>query len=129
MVSHGVDADHDGTPDKTFGGGSGTETQVIKLFFKINDVVDDFAPKAFRIPTYYDGTTGYYTFVSDDYLLDYKVYIDGNWGIQTETRTFNGGARGDITLHPKLVDVEGYMEIHWESMTDRCIHLQETNIL
>ena len=110
MVSHGVDADSDGTPDKTFGGGSGTETQVIKLFFKINDVVDDFAPKAFRIPTFYDGSTGYYTFVSDAYLLDYKVYIDGNWGnYYTDERTFNGGARGDITLHPKLVDVEGYM--------------------
>ena len=110
MVSHGVDADSDGTPDKTFGGGSGTETQVIKLFFKINDVVDDFAPKAFRIPTFYDGTSGYYTYVSDDYLLDYKVYIDGNWGnYYTDERTFNGGARGDITLHPKLVDVEGYM--------------------
>ena len=110
MVSHGVDADNDGTPDKTFGGGDGVEKQVIKFFFKINDVVDDFAPRAFRIPTYYDGTTGYYTYVSDDYLLDYKVYIDGNWGHhKTADRTFNGAARGDITLHPKLVDVEGYM--------------------
>ena len=110
MVSHGVDADSDGTPDKTFGNGDGEEVQVIKFFFKINDVVDDFAPRAFRIPTFYDGTTGYYTFVSDDYLLDYKVYIDGNWGHhKTADRTFNGAARGDITLHPKLVDVEGYM--------------------
>ena len=110
MVSHGVDADNDGTPDKTFGGGDGVEKQVIKFFFKINDVVDDFAPRAFRIPTFYDGTTGYYTYVSDDYLLDYKVYIDGNWGHhRTADRTFNGAARGDITLHPKLVDVEGYM--------------------
>ena len=110
MVSHGVDADNDGTPDKTFGGGNGVEKQVIKFFFKINDVVDDFAPRAFRIPTFYDGTTGYYTYVSDDYLLDYKVYIDGNWGHhKTADRTFNGAARGDITLHPKLVDVEGYM--------------------
>ena len=110
MVSHGVDADNDGTPDKTFGGGSGTETQVIKFFFKINDVVDDFAPRAFRIPTYYDGSSGYYTYVSDDYLLDYKVYIDGNWGHhKTADRTYNGAARGDITLHPKLVDVEGYL--------------------
>ena len=110
MVSHGVDADNDGTPDKTFGGGDGVEKQVIKFFFKINDVVDDFAPRAFRIPTYYDGTSGYYTYVSDDYLLDYKVYIDGNWGHhRTADRTFNGAARGDITLHPKLVDVEGYM--------------------
>ena len=110
MVSHGVDADNDGTPDKTFGGGDGVEKQVIKFFFKINDVVDDFAPRAFRVPTYYDGTSGYYTYVSDDYLLDYKVYIDGNWGHhRTADRTFNGAARGDITLHPKLVDVEGYM--------------------
>ena len=110
MVSHGVDADSDGTPDKTFGNGDGEEVQVIKFFFKINDVVDDFAPRAFRIPTFYDGTTGYYTFVSDDYLLDYKVYIDGNWGHhKAADRTFNGAARGDITLHPKLVDVEGYM--------------------
>ena len=110
MVSHGVDADNDGTPDKTFGGGNGVEKQVIKFFFKINDVVDDFAPRAFRIPTYYDGTSGYYTYVSDDYLLDYKVYIDGNWGHhRTADRTFNGAARGDMTLHPKLVDVEGYM--------------------
>ena len=110
MVSHGVDADNDGTPDKTFGGGDGVEKQVIKFFFKINDVVDDFAPRAFRIPTYYDGTSGYYTYVSDDYLLDYKVYIDGNWGHhRTADRTYNGAARGDITLHPKLVDVEGYM--------------------
>ena len=110
MVSHGVDADSDGTPDKTFGNGDGEEVQVIKFFFKINDVVDDFAPRAFRIPTFYDGTTGYYTYVSDDYLLDYKVYIDGNWGHhKAADRTFNGAARGDITLHPKLVDVEGYM--------------------
>ena len=110
MVSHGVDADNDGTPDKTFGGGNGVEKQVIKFFFKINDVVDDFAPRAFRIPTYYDGSSGYYTYVSDDYLLDYKVYIDGNWGHhKTADRTYNGAARGDITLHPKLVDVEGYL--------------------
>jgi hypothetical protein len=110
MVSHGVDADNDGTPDKTFGTGNGNQAQIIKLYFKINDVVDDFAPKAFRIPTFYDGSSGYYTYVSDAYLLDYKVYIDGNWGnYYTGERTFNGAARGDITLHPKLVDVEGYM--------------------
>ena len=110
MVSHGVDADSDGTPDKTFGGGDGVQKQVLKFYFKVNDVVDDFAPKAFRIPTFYDGTSGYYTYVSDDYLLDYKVYIDGNWGnYYTDERTFNGAARGDITLHPKLVDVEGYL--------------------
>ena len=110
MVSHGVDSDSDGTPDYTFGNGSGNQTQILKFYFKINDVVDDFAPKSFRIPTFYDGSTGYYTYVSDDYLLDYKVYIDGNWGdYYTAERTYNGGARGDITLHPKLVDVEGYM--------------------
>jgi len=110
MVSHGVDADNDGTPDYTFGNGSGNQTQILKFYFKINDVVDDFAPKAFRIPTFYDGSSGYYTYVSDDYLLDYKVYIDGNWGdYYTAERTYNGGARGDITLHPKLVDVEGYL--------------------
>jgi len=110
MVSHGVDADNDGTPDKTFGTGNGNQAQIIKLYFKINDVVDDFAPKAFRIPTFYDGSSGYYTYVSDAYFLDYKVYIDGNWGdYYTGERTFNGAARGDITLHPKLVDVEGYM--------------------
>ena len=40
--------------------------------------------------------------------------MNGNWGNTTEDdRTFNGAARGDITLHPKLVDVEGYYEIHW----------------
>jgi hypothetical protein len=110
MVSHGKDEDSDGTPDKTFGDGDGEEVQVLRLKFKINDVVDDFAPRAFRIPTYYDGNSGYYTYVSDDYLLDYKVYIDGNWGHhKTADRTYNGGARGDITLHPKLVDVEGYL--------------------
>ena len=110
MVSHGVDADSDGKPDYTFGNGNGNQTQVLKFYFKINDVVDDFAPKAFRIPTFYDGSSGYYTYVSDDYLLDYKVYIDGNWGdYYTAERTYNGGARGDITLHPKLVDVEGYL--------------------
>ena len=87
MVSHGKDEDNDGTPDKTFGGGNGVEKQVIKFFFKINDVVDDFAPRAFRIPTFYDGSEGYYTYVSDDYLLDYKVYIDGNWGNTTKQQT------------------------------------------
>ena len=110
MVSHGVDANSDGTPDKTFGGGDGVEKQVLKLHFLINDVVDDFAPRAFRVATQYDGAEGYYTYVSDDYLLDYKVYIDGNWGdFYSAERTYNGGARGDITLHPKLVQLEGYL--------------------
>ena len=110
MTSHGKDANNDGIPDKHFGGGNGVEKQLIKLKFKIDDVVDNFAPKSFRVATQYDGSEGYYTYVSDDYLLDYKVYIDGNWGNTTEDdRTYNGAARGDITLHPKLVDVEGYM--------------------
>ena len=106
MVSHGVDDNDDGTPDYTFGNGNGEEAQVLKLKFRINDVVDNYEPHSFRIPTLYSGGSGYYTYVSDDYLLDYKVYIDGNWGTDS---TNNGGARGDITLHPKLVDVEGFV--------------------
>ena len=105
MVSHGHDDDNDGTPDKTFGNGDGNEVQVLKLKFRINDVVDNYQPHSFRIPTLYSGGSGYYTYLSDEYLLDYKVYIDGNWGTDS---TNNGGARGDITLHPKLVDVEGF---------------------
>ena len=107
MVSHGNDADSDGTPDKTFGGGNGVQKQLIKLKFRINDVVDNYQPHSFRIPTYYSGNTGYYTYVSDDYLLDYKVYIDGNFDTAVDN-TGNGGARGDISLHPKLVDIEGF---------------------
>ena len=107
MVSHGVDADSDGTPDFTFGSGNGNQAQILKLKFRINDVADNYEPHSFRIPTYYSGNTGYYTFVSDDYLLDYKVYIDGNFDAAVDN-TGNGGARGDITLHPKLVDVEGF---------------------
>ena len=106
MVSHGRDENSDGTPDKIFGNGDGNEVQVLKLQFRINDVVDNYEPHSFRIPTLYSGGSGYYTYVSDDYLLPYKVYIDGNWGTDS---TNNGGARGDITLHPKLVDVEGYL--------------------
>ena len=110
MVSHGVDANSDGTPDVTFGDGDGVQAQVLKFQFLINDVADDFAPKAFRVATQYDGDEGYYTYVSDDYLLDFKVYIDGNWGDSyTARRTYNGAARGDITLHPKLVQLEGYL--------------------
>ena len=110
MVSHGVDANNDGTPDVTFGDGDGVQAQVLKFNFLINDVVDDFAPRAFRVATQYDGDEGYYTYVSDDYLLDSKVYIDGNWGdYYSAERTYNGGARGDITLHPKLVQLEGYL--------------------
>ena len=98
MVSHNGN-------DFTFGNGEGNQTQLFKLNFKIEDVVDNFSPQSFRIPTLYEGGEGYYTYVSDDYLLDYKVYIDGNYGTE---ETDQGGARGDITLHPKLVDVEGY---------------------
>ena len=105
MVSHGRDDNNDNIPDKHFGGGNGVEKQLLKLQFRINDVVDNYEPHSFRIPTLYSGGSGYYTYVSDDYLLDYKVYIDGNWGTDS---TNNGGARGDITLHPKLVDVEGF---------------------
>ena len=107
MVSHGVDADSDGTPDFTFGSGNGNQAQILKLKFRINDVADNYEPHSFRIPTYYSGNTGYYTYVSDDYLLDYKVYIDGNFDTAVDN-TGNGGARGDITLHPKLVDIEGF---------------------
>ena len=98
MVSHNGN-------DFTFGNGEGNQTQLFKLNFKIEDVVDNFSPQSFRIPTLYEGGEGYYTYVSDDYLLDYDVYIDGNYGTE---ETDQGGARGDITLHPKLVDVEGY---------------------
>ncbi len=105
MVSHGHDDDGTTGPDKKFGNGDGNEVQILKLQFRINDVVDNYEPHSFRIPTLYSGGSGYYTYVSDDYLLPYKVYIDGNWGTDS---TNNGGARGDITLHPKLVDVEGF---------------------
>ncbi len=109
MVSHGHDDNNDGVPDKHFGSGDGNQAQLIKLKFRINDVVDNYQPRSFRIPTFYNGNQGYYTYVSDGYLTNYKVYIDGNWGnAVTDNRTFNGGARGDITLHPKLVDVEGF---------------------
>jgi len=107
MVSHGNDANGDGTPDKTFGSGNGNQAQVLKLKFRINDVVDNYQPKSFRIPTLYSGGSGYYTYVSDDYLLDYKVYIDGNFDTANDN-TGNGGARGDLSLHPKLVDIEGF---------------------
>ena len=40
--------------------------------------MDNYEPHSFRIPTLYSGGSGYYTYVSDEYLLDYKVYIDGN---------------------------------------------------
>jgi len=91
---------------KTFGNGNGTQTELLKLHFKVNDVADNFAPKAFRVATKYDGSTGYYTYVTNGfYGSSYKVYIDGNTGTE---QVGIGGARGDITLHPKLIDVEGY---------------------
>ena len=91
---------------KTFGNGNGVQTELLKLHFKVNDVADNFAPKAFRVATKYDGSTGYYTYVTNGfYASNYKVYIDGNTGTE---QVGIGGARGDITLHPKLIDVEGY---------------------
>ena len=101
-VSHNVN-------EFEFGGGNGVQKQIVKLNFKIEDKVDDYAPRSFRVATFYEGNQGYYTYVSDDYALDYKVYIDGNWGNATvNDRTYDGGARGDITLHPELVNIEGY---------------------
>ena len=92
---------------KTFGNGNGTQTELLKLHFKVDDVVDNFAPRAFRVATKYDGSTGYYTYVTNgNYATNYKVYIDGNTGTEG---VGIGGARGDITLHPKLLDVEGYL--------------------
>ena len=49
---------------KTFGNGNGVQTELLKLHFKVNDVADNFAPKAFRVATKYDGSTGYYTYVT-----------------------------------------------------------------
>ena len=100
---------HDGTTH-TFGNGTGNQTELLKLHFRVGDVNDNFQPQSFRVATKYEGSTGYYTYVTNgNYLTTYKVYIDGNWGDATVAhRTYNGGARGDITLHPKLVDIEGY---------------------
>ena len=100
---------HDATTH-TFGNGTGNQTELLKLHFRVGDVNDNFQPQSFRVATKYEGNTGYYTYVTNgNYLTTYKVYIDGNWGDATVAdRTYNGGARGDITLHPKLVDIEGY---------------------
>ena len=100
---------HDGTTH-TFGNGNNVQTELLKLHFRVGDVNDNFQPQSFRVATKYEGNTGYYTYVTNgNYLTTYKVYIDGNWGDATVAhRTYNGGARGDITLHPKLVDIEGY---------------------
>ena len=107
MVSHGLDDDGDGDPDMTFGNGANVQTELVKFHFKIEDVVDDFSPRSFRVPTKYNGQTGYYTYVTDGYYAtDYKLYIDGNVGTSEDGV---GNGRGDITLHPKLLDVEGYL--------------------
>jgi len=99
MVSHNGN-------EMTFGNGAGTQTELVKFHFKIDDVVDNFAPRSFRVPTLYSGQTGYYTYVTDGfYATDYKLYIDGNVGTHGNGV---GNGRGDISLHPKLLDVEGY---------------------
>ena len=100
MVSHNGNT-------HTFGNGDSTQTELLKLHFRIKDVVDNFSAKSFRVATKYLAGTGYYTYVTNgNYLTTYQVYIDGNTG---QDGVGIGGARGDITLHPKLVDVEGYL--------------------
>ena len=99
MVSHNASV-------KTFGNGNGNQTELLKLHFKTNDVVDNFAPKSFRVATKYNGSAGYYTYLTNgNYAVNYKVYVDGNVGTEGDGI---GNTRGDITLHPKLLDVEGY---------------------
>ena len=99
MVSHNGNT-------HTFGAGDSTQTELLKLHFRIKDVADNFSAKSFRVATKYLSGTGYYTYVTNgNYLTTYQVYIDGNTG---QDGVGIGGARGDITLHPKLVDVEGY---------------------
>ena len=96
---------HNGTTH-TFGNGDGNQTELLKLHFKVDDVADNFNPRSFRVATEYENNTGYYTYITNgNYASAYKVYIDGNYG--TESTNLDG-ARGDITLHPKLLDVEGY---------------------
>ena len=99
MVSHSSDS-------ITFGNGAGKQVELLKLHFKIDDVADNFGARDFRVATKYEGSAGYYTYVTNgNYLTTYKVFIDGNvgqWGDGI------GKARGNITLHPKLLDVEGY---------------------
>ena len=99
MVSHSSDS-------ITFGNGSGKQVELLKLHFKIDDVVDNFGARDFRVATKYEGGAGYYTYVTNgNYLTTYKVFIDGNvgqWGDGI------GKGRGNVTLHPKLLDVEGY---------------------
>ena len=99
MVSHNGNT-------HTFGNGNGTQTELLKLHFKIDDVVDNFGAVDFRVATKYEGNTGYYTYVTNgNYATNYKVYIDGNVG---QWQDGIGHSRGNITLHPKLLDVEGY---------------------
>ena len=99
MVSHNGNT-------HTFGNGDGNQTELLKLHFKVNDVADNFNARSFRVATEYENNTGYYTYVTNgNYASAYKVYIDGNYGTES---TDLDGARGDITLHPKLLDVEGY---------------------
>ena len=78
MVSHNGQ-------NKTFGGsitnaagqktnGTGQQKELLKLHFKVDDVVDNFAPKSFRVATKYGGSTGYYTYVTNGfYSSNYKV--------------------------------------------------------
>ena len=99
MVSHNGNV-------KTFGNGNGNQTELLKLHFKVDDVVDNFAPKSFRVATKYNSSSGYYTYLTNgNYAVNYKVYVDGNVGTEGDGI---GNTRGDITLHPKLLDVEGY---------------------
>ena len=99
MVSHNGNT-------HTFGNGNGNQTELLKLHFKIDDVVDNFGAVDFRVATKYEGSTGYYTYVTNgNYATNYKVYIDGNVG---QWQDGIGHSRGNITLHPKLLDVEGY---------------------
>ena len=99
---------HNGTTH-TFGNGDGNQTELLKLHFKVDDVADNFNPRSFRVATEYENNTGYYTYITNgNYASAYKVYIDGNYG--TESTNLDG-ARGDITLHPKLLDVEDTSDI------------------
>ncbi len=76
MVSHNGNT-------KLFSGNSGEQKELLKLHFKIDDVVDNFAALPFRVATKYSGSTGYYTYVTNgNYLTTYKVYIDGNVGTE-----------------------------------------------
>ena len=78
MVSHNGNV-------KTFGNGNGNQTELLKLHFKVDDVVDNFAPKSFRVATKYEGSAGYYTYLTNgNYAVNYKVYVDGNVGTETD---------------------------------------------